>query len=236
MATDDPDEPRVKDLDPATLAQLASWFDLPSFDSLEGEAAPAAEPSEAQKIQARRAEVLAQIDPGFLDHLERHRRETEALRKVRPPARPWDEGHRVTVFDDAALPPAFDPNDAPEVEIPGALRKDLKTCTPQAFLRDLYRPEKEFWVQMRSPWDDDEGEPAPRDPMAPIRETLAARYRLAPVTPAAVSIAASIADLKGLLARPWQEGKRAPARAREEELLRKLAGGVAVSRKPEEAP
>jgi hypothetical protein len=236
MSTDDPDEPRVKDMDPATIAQLASWFDLPSFAELEeGAARPPPEPTEAQKIQAHRAEVLAQIDPAFLAHIERHRRETEALRKVRPPDRPWHAGHKVTLFDDSTLPPPIDSDDLREVEIPGELRKDLKTCTPQAFLRDLYRPEKEFWAQIRSPWDD-EDEPAPRDPMAPIRATIATRYRMAPVAPATVSITASIADLKGLLARPWQESKRGPARAREEELLRKMAGGEAVSRKPVEAP
>jgi hypothetical protein len=237
MATDDPDEPRVKDMDPATIAQLASWFDLPSIATLEDGAAPMAppEPTEAEKVKAHRAEVLAQIDPGFLAHLERHRHETETLRKVHPPERPWDAG-RVTLFDVSTVPPPIDPYDLPEVHIPAELNRDLKICTPQAFLRDLHRPEKEFWVQLRSPWDDVDEEPAPRDPMAPIREIIATRYHPTPLPPAAVSIAASIADLKGLLARPWQDSKRGPARAREQEMLRKMEGVEAVSRKPVEAP
>jgi hypothetical protein len=238
MATDDPDEPRVKDMDPATIAQLAAWFDLPSFAALEegsvAPAAPPAPPSEAEQVKARRREVLAQIDPALVDRLERHRDRSDRLRKAHPPDRPWSEGRRITVFDDSAVPPPFDPYDAPEVEIPGALRNDLKICTPQAFLRDLHRPEKEFWMQLRSPWDDEE-EPASADPMAPIRAAIAARYAPPPVTPATVSIAASTADLKGLLARPWQDSKRGPARAREEELLRKMAGAGPVSREPEEA-
>jgi hypothetical protein len=233
---DDPDDPRVKDLDPATIAQLASWFELPSFASLDDVPPPPAE-TEAQKIQAHRQEVLAQIDPAMIDVAERHRRGAARLDKVRAPQRPWD-GHRITVFDDRALPPPFDPYDAPEVEVPAALLRDLKICTPQAFLRDLYRPEKEFWVQMRSPWDDEDpdAQAAPRDPMAPVREVLRQSYRPPAVPRATRSMAASTADLKALLARPWQESKRAPARAREAELLRKLEGGGAVSRGPEGAP
>jgi hypothetical protein len=239
MSTDDPDDKRVKDLDPTTIAQLASWFGLPSFASLEdaGEPPPPPrEPSKAEKIQARRAEALAQIDPQLLARLERRRDESDALRRARPPERPWSDGHRITVFDDAALPPPFDPDDVPEVHIPAQLSDDIKICTPQAFLRDLYRPEKEFWVQLRSPWEDEDEPPPSGDPMAPVREVIAADYRPPTLTPAVASIAASTADLKGLLALPWQESKRAPARAREEALLRKLEGAGAVSREPGEAP
>lgn len=242
MSTDDPDEPRVKDMDPATIAQLASWFDRPSYEALEEQQAakPPAEPTDAEKIQARRREVLAHVDPALLAHVEQHRSDAESFRKVHPPDRPWHEGHRITLFDDAAVPPPFDPYDVREVDIPASLTRDLKTCTPQAFLRDLYRPEKEFWVQLRSPWEDDDQEPVPADPMAPIRALIAQDYRPPTVPRAAVSIAASIADLKGLLARPWQEAKRGPARAREAELLGqgqgKVAAGGSVPGVPEGAP
>ena len=235
---DEPDEPRVKDMDPATIAQLASWFDLPSFAQVEEGAAPVPPPeqSDAAKIQEHRRKVLAQIEPALVERMEQHRTDAQRLEVAPPPVRPWHE-RRTSLFDDSTLPPPFDPYDAPEVEVPAALVRDLGICTPQAFLRDLYRPEKEFWVQLRSPWEDEEdSEPAPADPMAPVREALAQRYQATPVPPATVSIAASAADLRGLLARPWQEAKRERARAREAELLGKLEGAGAVSRGPEEAP
>jgi len=65
---------------------------------------------------------------------------------------------------------------------------------------------------------------------------LRQHFQVEAIAPALASIASSMADLKGLLAAPWQESKRAPARAREAELLGKLDAAAAVVRKPEEAP
>lgn len=251
MAADD-DEPRVRDLlrkpeaegsvsDPALVAQLAAWFDLPSFASLDdaarAAAVPAAEPdphAEArEQVKRRRAEATANVDPAMVLLLERHAIAAARLVRPVPPPRPWEDPARVLAFDEASVPPLPDPDEQPDVPIPPQLIKDLKTCTPQAFLRDLHRPEKEFYVTLQPPFVDDE-DPPPPDPMAPVRETLRRDYRVGTtIAPAAATMATSWADLRARLAIPWAEGKRERARRREEELLRKEAEAAGVARGPE---
>ena len=50
----------------------------------------------------------------------------------------------IALFDQGMVDRAFTIADPREVEIPEALRDDLKECTPQALLRDLHRSEREF--------------------------------------------------------------------------------------------
>jgi len=229
-------EPRVRDLiargespavtDPQTIAQLAAWFGLPSFADVEEDqaraAAEAAEPSRVEQIQQRRKEALAQIDPALLAHVTRHATRAERMARIETPPRPWDGDARLTTFDPSQVPPELTEDDWREVEIPNELSKDLKTSTPQAFLRDLHRPEKDFYVRLQPPWDDGDGSEGQRaeDPMAPIRETLRRDYREGTTVPAATSsLVESWSDLRARLALPWAEGKRERARAREAELL-----------------
>jgi hypothetical protein len=234
------DEPRVRDLlarppedaavsDPATFARLAAWFDLPSVAALIDETAPApAEPPRNAERARKRAEALAHVDPAMVARLEAHTARADRLRRPTPPRRPWIDGVAPLLLDERQVPeiPDFD-EDAPEVAIPPQLRRDLKTCTPQAFLRDLHRPDKDFYVRFEVPWDDWEGgEPEVIDPMQPVRDTLRTDYRAGTtVAPAVRTMTESAADLRGLLARPWAESKRERARRREAELLEKLGWG-----------
>jgi hypothetical protein len=249
------DEPRVRDLlargetpavqDPALVAQLAAWFGLPSFEQLEDQAAAAApphEPSAVEKVQERRREVLAQIDPALLAHVTRHSGVAEQLRPAEPAPRPW-EG-RVTAFDPSQVPPELTEDDWREVEIPNELRKDLKIATPQAFLRDLHRPEKEFYVRMQSPWDDfdpDEAQ-AEMDVMAPVRDALRRDYRVGTTQPPATrTMSEAWSDRLATMAKPWADSKRERARKREAELNEQLGFGKggdpgAVSEKPGGTP
>jgi hypothetical protein len=251
------DEPRVRDLlargespavqDPALVSQLEAWFGLPSFQQLDDEAAAAAaaaprEASAVEKVQERRREVLAQIDPALLAHVMRHAGVAEHLRVDDPPPRPW-EG-RVTAFDPTAIPAEITEDDWREVYIPNELRKDLKVSTPQAFLRDLHRPEKEFYVRMQPPWDDFDPEQAQAemDVMAPVRETLRRDYRVGTTQPPAIrTMSEAWSDRLALMARPWAESKRERARKREVELNEQLGWGKsgepgAVSEKPGGTP
>lgn len=244
---DAPDDLRARDLvesrspalDPETVAKLASWFDLPSYDQVEErEAAARAADREAeretasQKVQKRRAEALANIDPGFLGRLDHRRARGADLRHIAPQEILWER--RLLAIDEDRIPPVLSEEDYPEVVVPQALVKDVKTCTPQAFLRDLHRPEKDFWIRLQ-PAFEDAGEPEAPDPMGPIRETLRTDYRLAVVPPAVTTIASGIADLREILARPWAEAKRERARKREAELLGKEAAEGGVPRLPEGA-
>jgi len=240
MATGDddrqqPDEPRVRDLlaggsrgaveDPQTIAQLEAWFGLPSFDQLEERAAAAPpEPSVAEQIQRRRAEALAHIDPALFARLDRQAQRA-AHSRVRLFERPWDADRRLTIFDETQVPPAFDEDEVNEVPIPHELRRDLQTCTPQAFLRDLHRPEKEFYVRMQPPWDDWDGEVEPaQDPMAPVRDTIRRDYRVGTTVPPVLeTMAEAWSDRRRWMARPWAESKRERARQREAELLAEMS-------------
>lgn len=245
------DEPRVRDLiergEPAapepdleTLARLAAWFELPSFDQLIESGTPAGAPSRAEQIQRQRAQALAEIDPALVDRLHRPLAIADELARVVPG--PVTAERRVLAIDEAAIPTPPTDEDYREVEIPGPLRRDLSTCTPQAFLRDLHRPEKEFYVQLESPWQDDgDDDPPPADPMAPVRDTLRVDYRVGTTVPSAITaMAASWSDLRARLAAPWAEAKRERARQREAELLAAEEGkdgaAAAVSRGPEGAP
>jgi hypothetical protein len=254
---DAPDDPRVRDLlsgrassdaiDPETAAKLASWFDLPSFaqvEELEAKAQAAAElanPNENPVAQRRRA-AMANVDPGLLAHVTRHDDAARALRREPLPSR-W-EG-RVLLFDEQRVPPAIDLDDLREVHIPPQLRKDLKTCTPQASLRDLHRPDKQFFVTLKSPFEDQDEEPVAGNPMEPVRAALRSSHRVGVIDTAGIAGTAQWIALQRTLAQPWAESKRERARKREVELLAKLeaeaaAGKAAaqghVVREPEEAP
>src|SRR6266496_1350307 len=71
MAPDDEDDPKVKQLlDPATEADLARWFGLPSFQELAERPQPKdALDAEMQAVIERRDKALAAVDPGFVEAL-----------------------------------------------------------------------------------------------------------------------------------------------------------------------
>ncbi len=148
--SNDPDDDRkAKDvldgeLDPATAADLARWFGLPSYDELEERGArpdvPVEDP-EVVAVRERRAQAIAHVDPALL---EAHRRRTE----------PPDDLLTFAVDIDIHVDPSIARLDMVmvdraiaeprEVEISEQLRDDLHDCTPQAILRDLHRPEIDF--------------------------------------------------------------------------------------------
>lgn len=254
---DSPEEPRVRDflagrassdaIDPETAAKLASWFDLPSFAQAEEDAARAqaaaevADPTHNPVAQRRRA-AMANVDPRMLAFVDWHEAAAIALHRKPPPSR-WER--RMLLFDERQMANIPDPDNLPEVEVPMALKKDLKICTPQASLRDLHRPDKQFYANLKSPFEDEDGnEPPPLDPMEPVRAALRSSHRVGTIDTATVAGTASFIELQRILALPWAEAKRERARKREAELLAKLeaeelgkagASGPVV-RAPEEAP
>jgi hypothetical protein len=236
--TDDDAEPRVRDLlrrreeaeaalAPTTQSQLRAWFGLPSFDDLAeaGIVAPEVE-DELSKRKKKRAETLANVDPAMIALMDRHTDVADRFR-IRISLAEKAEA-RLARFDDTAIQVPTE-DDFREVDIPHALREDLSNCTPQAFLRDLARPETDFSVRFQPAWDDLSEEPA-GDPWEPIRSSIYQDYRAGTtIEPAVRAMRAAIADLRALLARPWAEAKRERARKREAELLGKLAETPPVS-------
>jgi hypothetical protein len=141
----DTDDKTVKELlDTGTRAQLERWFGLPSFEQLADEgktpAAPEEDPEFAE-ARKRRDAAIAAVNPVLL---EAHR---QRVQPVRPLSR-FEVMIDVRVDPDFALldlamaaRPLAEPR---EYELPEALQKDLKECTPQALLRDLHRAELDF--------------------------------------------------------------------------------------------
>jgi len=153
MAPDDSDDDRkVKDmlseelpLDPATQADLARWFGMPSATQLEEEGKqPAFADEDMAVVIERREKALANIDPAFvrtlLDRTE-HRPSP-----IKPIAHPVDVvvNENLALFDHGMVDRALQIAEPRELELSEELRDDLKECTPQALLRDLHRPELVF--------------------------------------------------------------------------------------------
>jgi len=143
----DRDDKKVKELlDPATRADLERWFGLPSFEQLAEQGirpAPPPEDPEVAAVRKRRAEAIAAIDPAML---EAHRLRVESLCELIKP-RPAIEVRidpSITAIDLAMIDRQHQVAEPREVELPSALRDDLRECTPQALLRDLHRPETTF--------------------------------------------------------------------------------------------
>jgi hypothetical protein len=156
-ADDDKPEPKVKELlerdlgksleqvvDEVTAAQLARWFELPSFQQVEeGEVSPPVEDPEMLAVRERRAKAIAAVDP---EMVEAHRRRMEA---------PWSlikfeakiDVHvdpDVAQVDYAMAESRIDSTEPREVERPEDIEDHLRDNTPQALLRDLHRPEIDF--------------------------------------------------------------------------------------------
>jgi hypothetical protein len=202
MATDD-DDRKVKDLlDPATEADLARWFGMPSFDQL-AEQKPEVVDEEMQAVIARRDKALASVDPAFVERLRVRNEERplsllkfEAMIDVRV-----DE--RFGTLDETMVERAASIAEPREVEISDELRDDMKDCTPQALLRDLHRAEFDFDKQFEIV---DFAAEQRFDIVAEVAQAMATRWKLPEL--GASPLAESEAILAGARAhrrRPWTE-------------------------------
>ena len=145
----DNDDRKVKDvLDDATRADLERWFGLPSFEQLAEQgivpAAPPAEDPEFAERRKRQDEALAAVDPVWL---EAHRLRVESMCAMVTPLPPivLRVDPSIARFDHAMLEHAATVAEPREVERPGDLSEAMAERTPQALLRDLHRPEADFY-------------------------------------------------------------------------------------------
>jgi hypothetical protein len=157
-----PDEPRAKDiakakttadlderLDPATVAQLAAWFGLPSVEQLQEEeearAREAEENDPYRERNERQARVAADVDPAMINRLERWKRAGDAMKtELGPPIEPIPDP-TIVRHDHAFADRLGVIGDEREVNRPQWIDDALSTSTPQAILRDLHRPELDFY-------------------------------------------------------------------------------------------
>lgn len=156
------DEPRAGDvarakstadleekLDPATIAQLAKWFDLPSFAELEERQQAAEHPPLDEAAQARldRHEAIAKIaDETILSRMEGRKTAGDALVKPLPPLE-LNVGREILSSDPTWSDRASTVAEPREVNLPMWLEDIHKESAPQAILRDLHRPELDFYIR-----------------------------------------------------------------------------------------
>ncbi|MEO8554332.1 MAG: hypothetical protein ABI678_30360 [Kofleriaceae bacterium] len=153
MPPGDDDDIKVKQLlaggaaltdvvDAATQAELARWFQLPSFEQA-AEEKPAEDP-EVAAVRERRIKACEAVDPALLARIH-VRTETNPETLIKNTyVLPIRVDPDVALFDQAMAERGHQIAEPREVEISEELRDDLKDCTPQALLRDLHRAELYF--------------------------------------------------------------------------------------------
>jgi hypothetical protein len=168
MATDDDlpaapepdDDRRAKDLDPAQLAELAAWFDLPSAqvyaEQQQRKVEESAEEQEWRENRERRDRACAAVAPEFLQHILRHEAEI-----VKPPptvALTIDERKMVTQkgvhLELDRMERGEEVQNERSFMIPHDIAAAVAQNAPQAILRDLYRPVTEYQRRLESPFDE----------------------------------------------------------------------------------
>ena len=212
---DPPDEPRARDiaaakstaeleekLAPETIAQLAAWFGLPSFQELEEQRAGEAVVESERDVEIREMEdkIAAVVDQALLARIESWRGAGDTMfDEIIPP-----ELHLVD--DIRASDGAFADRlgvvaEERSIERPRWVDEELSDNTPQAVLRDLYRPETTFAKYLRI------GDPEPgfAEVLADIRTTATARYTVRPEPPIRDLIADAFAELRHWKAARWGE-------------------------------
>ncbi len=205
-----------RSLDPAVRAELESWFARPSALVVEEQVEAAQAPNQAlllgfggglndaqlaAEAAARKKQVeaaAAVIYPWMYHLLERHQRFD--VRPIVPPAPVLDPSIlAVTIPGEEEMATIGEPR---EYGLSREIEAALADAAPQAVLRDLYRPETEFAIELTAP--DDESD----QPVDGHREVLAAlAWRPEPVERLALaaSARAAHAEFRELTAPPWPE-------------------------------
>jgi hypothetical protein len=185
-------------LDPQTIAQLASWFGLPSFEQLEEERRRAeAPPEEPDERALSMAKAAAAVDPSMITLLERHVVRGDRMLGDRLPPPMESPVRDISRFDVSLADQLGQLAEPREVERPMWIEDARKESSPQAILRDLYRPETTFNLGYPLP----DPEPTLAELTGDIRAIATRSYR---VRPDLASAAAQMRELMGEL-RHWKQ-------------------------------
>ena len=203
-------------LDPQQLAELQSWFARPSRQVVEEEIARTkrvslgaglgdeyAEEMDADSAARKKrvAELATVITPEMYDCLERHERNAGRFRDLVPPAPVLDPSIlAITVPTEEQIATIGEPQFYTQ---PHDIEKDMEDAAPQAVLRDLYRPESEFALQLVSQTDDEEQ--VVTDAHREVLAALAFRPERVAVLDSAAEARAAHAEFRELIAPPWPE-------------------------------
>jgi hypothetical protein len=147
MAPDDNDEDlKVKQLlDPATEADLARWFSLPSFQQLAEQPKPVDVVDEEQKAYIeRRDKALASVDPALVESLRVRNEERPSTLTRFEAVIDVHVDDQFGMIDERMIERVGSIAEPRTRELSDDLRDDMKDCTPQALLRDLHRAELDF--------------------------------------------------------------------------------------------
>jgi hypothetical protein len=184
---DNQDDKKVKDLiDAATRAELERWFTLPSFDQQQEQAQeqaqevkPAAAAKEAERlaILKRYADAIAAVDPAML---EAHHRRTASLAEVSKfkPLIDVRVDPSIVMIDLALIERQHSVAEPRDFERPAFVEDDLQERTPQALLRDLHRPETDFYKTFEMV---DMSAEQRFDIVAAVEQAMATRWTLPPL-------------------------------------------------------
>jgi hypothetical protein len=209
----DDKDPKVKELlgrpldqvvDELTAKELERWFGLPSFADVEEAAAQApqaAEDPEIVAVRERRAQATAAVDPALLDAIH-HRTHVAPETLIKFEA-------KVDVHVDAGIARVdLDMIDRRmtiaeprELERPMDIEDELKDVSPQALLRDLYRPELEFDKTFEVV---DVAAEQTLDPVAAVAEAMRTSWKLPPLgEPPTAELRKALAEARAEIHAPW---------------------------------
>lgn len=202
----DNDDKKVKDLiDSATRAELERWFGLPSYEVLADQGIRPEPPAEDPELADRRQRyeaALAAVDPRLLESL--HRRTVGLADAIKPPPDVTlhvDPG--IVQIDPAKIKQRGSIAEPREVERPPDLEDALCERTPQALLRDLHRPELDFYKEFQRV---DLMEEYRVDGAANVAEVMATSTRLPPrETSPFEKERARLLELRAERRQPWTE-------------------------------
>jgi hypothetical protein len=184
----DEKDPKVKDLltgqqqldevvDEATRKELERWFGLPSAEASEAEPEKPKD-AELEEAKKRRAAAIDAVDARLLSRIERRisDRSAELIQFV-----PDLEVHvdpEVAFFDQNMLAKIAVVADPREVERPDDLADELKSCAPQALLRDLHRPVTDYHIEFEHV---DMAAEQKLDIVAEVKKAMSTSWKLPPL-------------------------------------------------------
>jgi hypothetical protein len=205
---DNQDDKKVKDLiDKATRAELERWFKLPSFEQVaeqKVEPAPSATEEERLAIRKRYADAIAAVDPAML---EAHRRRVEPLAEMSKfkPLIDVRVDPDIVMIDLPLIERQYAVAEPRDYERPAFVEDDLRERTPQALLRDLHRPELDFYKTFEMV---DMSAEQRLDIVAAVAEAMATRWTLPPLDKSPFHQASELLhEGRAYRRRPWGDIK-----------------------------
>lgn len=170
-----------------------------------------ADDEERRALLAQRQRAMAAADPRLVRHIERHEVVSARLTSTQQAAEELASSREVR-------PSRFAPEstgvreigEIREVQVSEDIFEAMQHRTPQAFLRDLHRPVQFFGDVALRPMPVDSAGSA----LARVRERVGAALAQRAGAAAAVEMASrggrdAVAELRELLARPWEESRPA---------------------------